>query len=202
MSEGVTGYEAPYFLPTVREVLDPLLSQRRFIYAGDYREVSAYWRAGDVFLRVAYLPETTPRYELQMSVGLSEADPVGPKLSGNSVALWRLLPSDVDPATLSWRFDSAEALERQLRRAWAEVVLPYGIPLAGQRDRLAEAIQAQNDEASANAARMMDDRLLKFARAEFDAGRFAEAVHAYAELDEQALARADRKRFELARRRS
>ncbi len=201
MTERIAEYEAEYFLPAVREVLDPLLGDEGFRYAGDHREVTAYWTAGDRFFRVGYLPETKPDYELVIGLGQSEGSPLQPKSSTNSVGVWRLLPRDVAPQIADWRFHSPESLSQELRRAWREAVAPYVLPLLSEGNRLGRIIEEHNDELTEDDENLMEDRLLAHARAQFEAGNFAEAVHAYDELGEEPLTRADRKRLEIARRR-
>jgi len=201
MSARIAEYHAEYFLPVVRNVLDPLLEREGFHYAGDHREVTAYWTAGDPFIRVGYLPETMPDYELLIGVGQAEGSPLQPTSPADSIGVWRLLPHDLAPRIADWRFHSPESLEAELRRAWDEVLGPYALPLLSEGDRLSQLIEEQNDELAEEEERLMDDRLLAFARAQFEAGRFAEAIHAYDRLRPDSLTRSDRKRLEIARRR-
>jgi hypothetical protein len=119
----------------------------------------------------------------------------------NSIGVWRLLPPETAPAIADWRFDSPQMLRQELRRAWNEAVIPHVVPLWDEDGRLAALIAEQNDELGEAHKRSMDDRLLRHARAEFDAGRFANAVHAYDELADEQLTPADHKRLEIARRR-
>jgi hypothetical protein len=51
VSPDIAGYKANHFLPAVREVLDRLLADHGFSYAGDHRGVSAYWVADGQFFR-------------------------------------------------------------------------------------------------------------------------------------------------------
>lgn len=146
MSPDIADYKANYFLPAAREVLDRLLADHGFSYAGDHRGVSAYWVADGQFFRVGYLPETKPNYELLMGVGESEGSPLEPKSSSNSVGVWRLLPPEVAGNIVDWRFDSPQALKDGLRRAWTEAIVPYVVPVWSDRDRLARAIEEHNDE--------------------------------------------------------
>jgi hypothetical protein len=201
MSDDISGYHAKYFIPTVRLVLDPLFAEYGFAYAGDHRAVTAYWVSGRLFFRVGYLPETKPNYELLMGIGKDENSPLEPKSSRNSVGLWRLLPPEIAPQMGDWRFDSPRTLEDELQRAWTEAVVPFATPVWSDEDRLARLIADHNDEITEEDERLMHDRLLKYARAEFDAGRFSQAIHAYDALDEDALTSADHKRMEIARRR-
>ncbi|MEA2408402.1 MAG: hypothetical protein QOE69_2521 [Thermoleophilaceae bacterium] len=201
MNVKLAGYEAEYFLPTVREVLDPRLAEHGFRYAGDHRGVTAYWASDGQFFRVGYLPETTPRYELLLGVGESESTPLEPKSSSNSIGVWRLLPADVAPEIANWRFDSPQALRDELLRAWEEVVVPFVVPILNGEDELARLIAEHSDEITDEGEQLMDERLLRHARSEFDAGRFAEASHAYDELGGEALTQADRKRARIARQR-
>jgi hypothetical protein len=201
VTDRIAGYEADYFLRTVREVLDPLLRDHGFSYAGDHRGVTAYWTADERFFRVGYLPETKPDYELVIGLGMSRGSPLEPKSSTNSVGAWRLLPRDVAPQIADWRFDSAQSLSEELRRAWKEAVAPYVLPLLREKHRLRRAIEEYNSELANEDANLMDNRLLAYARAQFEAGSFAGAVHAYDELGEQRLTRADQKRLKIARQR-
>lgn len=201
MSEGITGYQAEYFVPVARDTLDALLAKEGFSYVGDHRGVTAYWSDGPRFFRVGYLPETKPRYELLLGVGEHDGSPLEPKSSRNSIGVWRLLPPETAPAIADWQFDSPEMLRQELLRAWNEAIIPHVIPLWAQDGRLAGLIAEHNDELNEADKRSMDDRLLRHARAEFDAGRFAEAVDAYDELSDEQLTPADRKRLEIARRR-
>jgi hypothetical protein len=201
MSSGIVDYQAEYFLATVRDVLDPLLADHGFSYAGDHRGVTAYWVAGPRFFRVGYLPETMPQFELLLGVGESEGSPLEPKSSSNSIGVWRLLPSEVAPQIANWRFDSPQALKKELLRAWEEAITPFVAPIWSDQELLARVISEHSDELIEEDEALMQDRLLRHARAEFDSGRFADAIHAYDELDDDALTQADRKRVEIARRR-
>jgi hypothetical protein len=201
MSERIAEYEAEYFLPTVREVLDPLLAGEGLSYEGDHREVTAYWAAGDRFFRVGYLPETKPDYELVIGLGEADGSPLGPKSSTNSIGVWRLLPRDVAPQIADWRFHSPESLREELRRAWSEAVAPYVLPLLSKEHQLSQLIEEHNYELAEEDENLMQNRLLAYARVQFETGRFAEAIHAYDELGDEPLTRADRKRLEIARRR-
>lgn len=201
MNDWVDGYKANYFLATVKEVFDPLLRDHGFSYVGDHREVTAYWTAGDRFFRVGYLPETRPDYELVIGVGESENSPLKPKSSTNSIGVWRLLPSVLAPQIADWRFDTPQSLREELRRAWTEAIAPYVLPLLSESHRLGWLIEEHHDELAEEDENLMQNRLLAYARAQFEAGRFAEAIHAYDELGEGPLTRADRKRLEIARRR-
>lgn len=193
-------YRAEYFLPTLRKVLDPLLREHGFEYAGHHRGVTAYWVSDHRFFRVGYMPETTPKYELLIGVGISESSPIEPKSSRDSVGVWRLLPPETAPQIADWEFRSPETLEQALLAAWTEAVLPFVVPLWSDDDRLAEVIAEYNDELTREDDRLMEDRLRRYARTEFDAGRFAEATAAYEALDEAALTSSDRKRMAIARR--
>lgn len=195
------GYEAPYFLDVAREVFDGPLADRGLSYVGDHRRVTACWASATRFLEVGYMPETMPRYELLLGVGEDEDPSLGPRTSQNGIGVWRLLPQDISPQIADWRFDGPDALRRELRRAWEQAVVPYVLPLWEQSGRLARLIAHHNDELSAEEARTTDDRLLRFARSEFDAGRFAQAANAYGELSSDALTRADQTRLDIARRR-
>ena len=200
MSHAITDYQADYFVPVARETLDPLLAEQGFEYVGDHRGVTAYWANGPRFFRVGYLPETKPRYELLLGVGEHEGSPLEPKSSTDSIGVWRLLPPETAPAIADWRFDSPQMLGQELRRAWNEAVVPHVVPLWDEDGRLAALIAEHNDELDEADRRSMDDRLLRHARAEFDARRFASAVHAYDELSDEQLTAADRKRLQIARR--
>jgi acetyl esterase/lipase len=201
MSHAIEDYQADYFIPVVREVLDEPLAAHGFTYAGDHRDVTAYWTSGRLFFRVGYLPETMPCYELLLGIGLDDASPLEPKSSANSIGVWRLLPGDVAPQIANWRFDAPERLRRELGRAWTEAIVPYVTPLWSDPDELARLIAGHDDELAQEDQQRMNDRLLRYARSEFAAGHFPDAVHAYDELPAHELTRADRKRIELARRR-
>jgi hypothetical protein len=201
MSSSIVDYQAEYFLATVRDVLDPLLAEPGFRYVGDHRGVTAYWVAGPSFFRVGYLPETMPQYELLLGVGESEGSPLEPKSSSNSIGVWRLLPPEVAPQIANWRFNSPQALKNELLRAWEEAIKPFVAPIWSDQEHLARVIFEHSDELTEEDEELMQDRLLRHARAEFDSGRFADAIHAYDELDDAALTQADRKRVEIARRR-
>lgn len=201
MSEQIAGYEAQYFLRTVREILDPLLADNGFSFAGDHRGVTAYWMAGDQFFRVGYLPETKPDYELVMGLGESKGSPLEPKSSSNSIGVWQLLPPDIAPQIADWRFDGPQSLKEELRKAWTDAVAPYVLPLRSDSHRLAQLIEEHNDELTEEDENLMQNRLLTHARAQFEAGRFVQAIHAYDELGDEPLTQSDRKRVEIARRR-
>jgi hypothetical protein len=201
MSHSIDRYMADYFLSTARAVLDPLLSEHGFSYVGDHRGVTAYWRAGDQFIRIGYLPETAPRYELLIGVGEASGPLLEPKSSSNSIGVWRVLPAEIAPSVANWRFDSALSLDEELRRAWSDALVPYVLPLSTDPGQLAALIEEHADELTAEDEQLMHDRLVSHARAEFDAGRFASAVHAYDEIGEETLAPPDRKRLEIARKR-
>ncbi len=200
MNTGIADYQVEYFLPTVREVLDPLLAKQGFNYAGNHRGVTAYWVCGSRFFRAGYLAESLPCYELLLGVGEFEGSPLEPKSSSNSVGLWRLLPPEVAPDIADWRFDGPEALSEELRRAWQEAFAPFVMPIWGDGRRLRRLIAEHNDEITGEDEKLMQDRLLRYARQEFEAGRFLESKHAYDQLGEEALTSADRKRAEIARR--
>lgn len=201
MSHEIDGYLVEYFLPTVREVFDPLLAQQGFEWVGDHEEVSAYWASGPRFLRVGYLPETSPRYELLLAVGESERSPLEPATSETSVGVWRLLPEEDVERIADWTFDSPEALERELRRAWQEAVEPYVLPVLEQDGRLAEIIAAHEDEFDEEDLAYEREQVLAHARAAFDMGRYDDAIEAYEQVAEDALKASDRKRLEMARTR-
>jgi len=59
-----------------------------------------------------------------------------------------------------------------------------------------------NDELTEADEQLLADRLLRFARAMFQQGLFAQASQAYDELPADRLTRADAMRADLARRRS
>jgi hypothetical protein len=194
-------YEVDWFLPVVRETLDDLLAAEGFDYIGDYEGVRANWASGPQVLSVGYLPETSPSYELQLSVSEDE-QPLQPQIFGNSLGVWRLLPPDrVREIVTNWRFDGPQQLRETLLRAWREAILPYAIPLRDQEGRLAALIAEQDDELREKERRFMDDRLLRFARGQFADGHYDEAVGAYEQLDDERLTAADRKRLDIARRR-
>jgi len=194
------GYEAAYFVPTVRRTLDDLFAERGFGYAGEFRGVSVCWACDSRFVSVGYMPETLPRYEL---LGAGEADVSAQQLPsrGNEVGVWRLLPPDIAPQIADWRFDSPQALERELRRAWSQAIVPYVMPALQENGRLRNVFAQQNAEADAERRHQLDARLLRHAREQFSAGRFAETVKAYDELPADALTAADRKRRDIAWRR-
>ena len=203
MSHDIAEYTVDYFVPVAREMLDAPLGEHGFAYAGDFRGVSLYWAAGPAFFNVAYLPETLPNYELLFGVGRDESPPVGPALADNSVGVWRLLPPDrASRIAADWHFDSPEELREALRRAWDAAVLPYAMPTLRDDDELRRVIAAYDDEVTREDERMMNERLLEYARDEFAAGRFLQALQAYAEFPDEQLSNADRKRVELARRRA
>jgi len=110
--------QVDYFVPIAREVLDRPLGEHGFKYAGTYRGLSAFWSRGPVFVRVGYLAETMPEYELLLGVGRSDSSPIAPKTSDNSIGVWRLLPEDEAERIANWRFDSPDRLRRELQRAW------------------------------------------------------------------------------------
>jgi len=199
MTTTIDDYKVGYFVPIARATLDGPLSAHGFSYGGDYRGVSAHRCNGSVFLTVSYLPETSPAYELQIAVGLGDVDPAEPKSPANSIAVWRLLPSHLEQIA-GWRFDGPEKLSEQLRSAWTQAVLPYVEPLWYDEAALAHAIDEQRAQLAREDAQLMDERLLRHARAEFTAGRFADAVHAFGELPADRLTAADRKRVEIGRR--
>lgn len=201
MSPSIDDYRVEYFLPTVRAVLDPLLAEQGFRWIGDYREVSAYWGSGRRFLSFGYLPETSPDYELLLGVGESDESPLEPTTSETTVGVWRLLPEEEVERIASWSFDSPEALERELRRAWREAVMPYVFPVLEQGDRLAEIIAAHEDEFTEEDLAYEREQVLGHARAAFDMGRYDDALEAYGQVDEAAHKASDRKRIEIARRR-
>lgn len=185
MTDRINEYEAEYFLRTVRDVLDPLLEDHGFTYIGDHRAVTAYWAAGDRFLRVGYLPETSPKYELVIGLGESDVSPLEPKSSTNSIGIWRLLPDDAAPQIADWRFDSPQALREELRRAWSEAVAPYVLPVWSEGQKLTQLVRHHTDELTREDETLMRNRLLAYARTQFEAGRFIEAVHAYHELGDE-----------------
>lgn len=201
MSDPLAGYYADYFAAVARQALDDLLAEHGFKYVGDHRNVTLYWSDGSHFFRVGYLPETTPRYELLLGVGEEEDVVPAPKSAHNSVGVWRLLPPDIAPQIVDWRFDSPQQLERELRRAWTEAIVPYVLPALEEEGCVRRVIAEQSGEARAERERLMDGRLLRFARQQFDARQFARAVQAYDELPADALTAADRKRREIAQRR-
>ena len=79
--------------------------------------------------------------------------------------------------------------------------MPFVAPIWSDDDELARLIAEHSDELTEEDEKLMQDCLLRYARAEFDAGRFAEALHAYDEIEEEALTQADRKRAQIARQR-
>jgi hypothetical protein len=199
VSPTIDDYKIDYFVPVTRTTLDGPLEDVGFRYAGNYRDVALTWCNESVSLSVSYLPETAPEFELQFAVGLGR-DPDGPKTPVDSVALWRLVPDDLQQLT-SARFDGPQTLRAQLIEAWTQVVVPYAAPLWNDEAQLARLIDDQNAELAEEDVRFMDERLLRFARSEFQAGHHATAVHAYDELPEDRLTPADVKRLEIARRR-
>ena len=201
MTDPLDGYKVDYFVAVVRQVLDGPLAEHGFDDAGAFRDVGVYWARGRTYLGVGYMPETIPDYELIISVGEHDdpANVLDP--AGSSVGVWRLVPPELVRDLVDWRFDSRAALERELRRAWSAVIVPYVLPALEDEGRLAALIGEQNDEADAERETLMDDRLLRFARGQFQAGAFARSAQAYDELPEEALTAADRKRRDIARRR-
>jgi hypothetical protein len=197
----IDDYKADYFVAVTRTTLDGPLRDSGFGYAGCFREVELTWSSGSVSFSVEYLPETSPEYELQFSVGIGRVDPDEPRTSADSVAVWRLLPNHLEH--LARRpFDGPQALRAQLLDVWTQVVLPYAGPLWSDEARLAALIDEQNAQIAEEDQRFMDERLLRHARAEFRAGRHAAAVNAYDDLPRERLTAADVKRLEIARRRS
>lgn len=201
MTDPSDGYKVDYFVGVVRRVLDGPLAEHGFDYAGQFRDVGVYWARGRTYFSVGYMPETIPDYELIISVGEHDdpANVLDP--AGSSVGVWRFVAPDLAPKLVDWRFDSPEALARELRRAWSEVIVPYVLPALEDEGRLGALIGEQNDDADAERERLMDDRLLRFARGQFQAGEFARSAQAYDELPPDALTAADRKRQDIARRR-
>jgi len=201
MTDPLDGYKVDYFVAAVRRVLDGPLAEHGLDPAGEFRDVNVYWAHGRTYVSVGYMPETIPDYELLLSVGQHDdpANVLDP--AGSSVGVWRFVPDDLVRELVDWRFDSPAALERELRRAWSEVIVPYVLPALEVEGRLGALIGEQNDDADAERERLLDDRLLRFARGRFQAGEFARSAQAYEELPEGALTAADRKRWDIARRR-
>lgn len=191
-----------YFVDVVHEVLDEYLRRQGFAYKGEHRQVTAYWTLDDLFFRVGYLTETAPDYELVMGTGLSSSSPLWPKSAADSVGVWRLLPTGADPGLVEWRFDSPERLREVLQQARNDVIEPFVAPMWKDRDRLRSLIGQQARETENEERELMDEQRVERARAEFDAGRYADAVRCYADVQPGRLTRADRKRLELARRRA
>jgi hypothetical protein len=191
-----------YFAGVVHDVLDEYLRRYGFTYKGVHQGVSVYWTLGDLFFRVGYLAETAPDYELTMGTGLRSSSPLRPASSADSVGVWRLVPSGADPRLVEWVFDSPEGLREVLQHVRDHVVEPYVASLWKDRDRLRSLIAQHGREAEDERNRLLDERRIERARAEFDAGRYADAAHSYAEVDPNRLTRADQKRLELARRRA
>jgi hypothetical protein len=196
-------YEAEYFIPTVRRAFEPLLAGLGFLYVGDFARVTAYWASDDErFLSVGYMPETLPCYEMLLGIGRSALGSFDPPAAADTIGIWRLLPPDEVGTIANWRFDSREALTRELTRAWNEAMVPYVIPVLDEPGSLDRLVNEYRDELTPDDDRRMENRLLHYARGEFNAGRFSKAVSAYDEVADEYLTNADRKRIQIARRRS
>jgi hypothetical protein len=191
-----------YFVTVARAVLDGPLAEHGFRYEGAHRGVTAYWTAGLRFFRVGYLAESSPDYELLIGVGRDEASPLSPKSATNSLGIWRLIPPELAPKLADWRFRDPQSLGEELARAWEEAVAPYALPILGDDEELSRAIEQSADEVADEDQRLMNQRLLRYARQTFGAGRFAEALSAYEQLPASELTGADLKRRAIARSRA
>lgn len=193
--------QAPYFSRTCRSVLDSLMAERSF-HLADATDERVIYALGDRFLEYCYLVEDSPTYILMVNLGhLDQRPDGGLRLQG--VGLWRFLPRPGAPSDHAmWEFADEASLRRVITTTFGAVIEPLALPILGDPARLVAAIDAQRREIESAYHQAREFDCVARARSCFDAGHYEEAVRQYEQLDQCRLAASDRRKLELARRRT
>ena len=197
---------AEYFVPIARKVFDAWLAQHGLRWAGVRNRTRANWARGRLWFSVEYWPETRPRYELLFATGEFEGANFELARPGLGIGIWRLFPQKAQPKAGDWEFRDAEQLREVLTTVWDTQIVPYVAPLWRPGDGRLSAVIAETErqlreQEAAERRGRTNDRHLRSARDHFAARRYRESVREYENVDDDALTNADRKRFEIARKR-
>lgn len=130
-----------YFYLICTRVLVPYFSFLGFV-ENKTKIGGAFFKKGDLFVEISYIPENAPNYSPSIIVGIGsdKYDNLG---QTTGIPAWRVLPEDGEARKYSfWKFSNEIELENVLKKIEAEILEKHMRPL--WEDRLALEKVAKN----------------------------------------------------------
>lgn len=191
----------PYFRNTVRAVLGGYLASRGFAEFAPSRPEEMVFDRSRCRLRFTYLPEEPPPRGLMVIISVKRGLLAAFRREG--VALWYATPAgSMARDYLACAFDNAEQLRAVLLGFRDKILEPYGRPLWENPIEISRLARRQAGELKAEQRRRMFDQQLEDAGRLFATGDHAKASQLYARVPCDQLSAVDRKRMEIASKRS
>ena len=190
-----------YFEPVARDVFDHYLREHEF-GNGEADETGCLtYHRREVFVRVYYYVEDSPKYAPMVSIGLDLKSPLAAAVE--EIGVWYAVPTNAEERNYeTWTFSNADELRSVLSRIRNQIVDVYARPLWEDPDRLASLIDRRNEEYDAERSNRVVKQNKQDAERAFRAHDYEKAAKLYSLINEADLSMAERKRHEIAKRHS
>jgi hypothetical protein len=193
----------PYFEAVCQRVLDAYLIRHGFVRSDMATPTVVRYVRHGVYLDVSYWIEDAPQFVPMIGIGLLQTAPGDDRLIADGIGLWYAVKmQDNQKVYPQWRFSNQRQMETALVHLRDDIIEQYARVLWENPERLQHLVQTWHSGVEDANGTEGERRQSRRAESAFEAGDYVRALRIYEEMSANLLSPIDRKRMEIARKRS